>query len=147
MDHHEASYKTPQQRIVSYNDGCVNEGEGKWWGAGARDGEVTGDHSTPRANRLQGASTSTKTPQTNTAMPMRLVQTNNATVDRMFWWPKVGLIALGTQIHNDNNDISSSVGICGPGHTPYSTPGAHGSCPLSFCVAPDPPFVSIPNST
>ena len=96
---------------------------------------------------LQGASTSTKTPQTNTAMPMRLVQTNNATVDRMFWWPKVGLIALGTQIHNDNNDISSSVGICGPGHTPYSTPGAHGSCPLSCCVAPDPPFVSIPNST
>ena len=44
---------------------------------------------------LQGASTGTKTPQTNTAMPMRLVQTNNATVDRMFWWSKVRLIVLG----------------------------------------------------
>ena len=107
----------------------------------------THTHTHTHTHGLQGASTSTKTPQTNTAMPMRLVQTNNATVDGMFWWPKVRLIALGTQIHKDNNDISSSVGTCGPGHTPYLTPGAHGSCLLSFCVAPDPPFVSIPNST
>ena len=27
----------------------------------------------------------------------------------MLWWRKVRLIALGTQIHKDNNDISSSV--------------------------------------
>ena len=83
-----------------------------------------------------------KTPQTNTAMPMRRVQTNNATVDKMFWWPKVRLIALGTQIHTDNNDISSSLGTCGLGHTPSSTRAAHGSCLVLFRVAPNPPFVS-----
>ena len=42
----------------------------------------------------------------------------------MFWWPKVGLIALGTQIHNDNNDISRH-GMARHGTRPLCPPPPH----------------------